>query len=232
MSPLISTVRLLYRCGCPAGEERRATLVTAASPTNAAEVVARSLRPCRRNSSAHDNSYPTIPVNGPASCRRLDCWLDDGVISLSVCSPMALSFCSDQMVGTTGMGELVRLSAAGQARQGDQERECPRIRTMLKAQIEVQGLAQPVEMLVRNLSSGGLMGSSTVRVRRGEAVTINLGRAGRVLGVIAWVDRNQFGVAFDREIDDEIATQPVAPVVAQPVLHHVGDWRRPGLRVR
>ena len=130
------------------------------------------------------------------------------------------------------MGELVRLRAPEEASRGDQERGCPRIRTMLKAQIEVQGVGQPVEMLVRNLSSGGLMASSTVRVRKGEAVTVNLGRAGRVLGVIAWVDRNQFGVAFDREIDDEIAAQPVAPLIAQPILSHVGDWRRPGFRVR
>lgn len=130
------------------------------------------------------------------------------------------------------MGEVVRLSEAGDARQECRQRERPRIRTMFKAKIEVQGLAQPIEMLVRDLSSGGLMATSTVQVRKGEAVTVDLGRGGRVFGVIAWVDRNQFGVAFDREINEEIATQPVAPVIVQPILQHVSDWRRPGLRVR
>jgi hypothetical protein len=94
----------------------------------------------------------------------------------------------------------------------------------------LKGVARPIDMVVRNLSSGGLMATADFRLQEGEPVTVSVGRAGHVLGVIAWADGNRFGVTFERGIDEDIARQPVARVAAQPILQHIADCRRPALK--
>jgi hypothetical protein len=127
------------------------------------------------------------------------------------------------------VGEVVRLGTVAEAEHPP--REWQRYSTMLKAQLYLKGVAQAVDMVVRNLCSGGLMATSATRLRGGEPVTVSLGRVGQVTGTVAWVDGNRFGVTFERGIDEEIARQPVERVALQPILNHVADARRPGLRI-
>ena len=57
---------------------------------------------------------------------------------------------------------------------------------------------------VRNLSAGGMMGESELRIVTGERIQVNLRQVGWVDGLVAWVQDNRFGVAFARDIDPKV----------------------------
>lgn len=54
---------------------------------------------------------------------------------------------------------------------------------------------------VRNLSSKGLMGEGGFQPSCGTRITLDLDNVGLVVGLVAWVQDDRFGVIFDEEID-------------------------------
>jgi hypothetical protein len=60
-------------------------------------------------------------------------------------------------------------------------------------------------------------------LEQGQAVVAELRNIGRIKGEIAWAEGLRFGVKFDREIDPELARQPLVagdgtPTFVKPVL--------------
>ncbi|WP_245790207.1 PilZ domain-containing protein [Erythrobacter sanguineus] len=62
---------------------------------------------------------------------------------------------------------------------------------------------------VRNLSDGGMMAEGNLRAKRGHRVELELRNIGIVVGSVAWVQDNRFGIAFDNEIDSQKARRPL-----------------------
>jgi hypothetical protein len=92
----------------------------------------------------------------------------------------------------------------------------------------LDGLVQgKLNARVRNLSAGGMMielaEEPDPEILRGQRITAELRKIGRVKGEIAWCEGRRFGIRFDREIDPEAARKPVVggegtPDYVKPVL--------------
>lgn len=80
----------------------------------------------------------------------------------------------------------------------------------LFAELAFDGRVGLVRAKVRNLSAGGMMAESGVAAGRGERITVRLRNIGEVKGTVAWVHGNRFGIAFDCEIDPQLARAPVS----------------------
>jgi hypothetical protein len=91
---------------------------------------------------------------------------------------------------------------------GVETRSVARDSLFLLADVRVEQSAEIHRVRVRNLSDGGMMGESNLRVQRGNRLTIELRNIGAVSGTVAWVQDNRFGVAFDEEIDSQKARRP------------------------
>jgi len=70
----------------------------------------------------------------------------------------------------------------------------------LLADLRVEGESAIHRVRVRNLSSGGMMAESDLRVLPGTRVTVELRNVPPVEGSVAWVHDQRFGVAFAHEI--------------------------------
>lgn len=92
---------------------------------------------------------------------------------------------------------------------GVETRSVARDSLFLLADIRVEQGSDVNRVRVRNLSDGGMMGEGTMRVQRGNRVTIDLRNIGTVGGTVAWVQDNRFGIAFDEEIDSQKARRPL-----------------------
>ncbi len=77
---------------------------------------------------------------------------------------------------------------------------------LVDLRIDGEDLERKVKM--RNLSAGGMMAEGSARVSRGQAVWVNLRRAGWTEGTVAWVQGDRFGIAFRNEIDPAAARAP------------------------
>jgi hypothetical protein len=88
---------------------------------------------------------------------------------------------------------------------GSENRQIARDSLFVLADLRVDGLPLEHRIKVRNLSDGGMMGEGAVRVRRGEAVQVNIRNLGWVPGTVAWVQDTRFGVAFIEPIDPRLA---------------------------
>ena len=69
------------------------------------------------------------------------------------------------------------------------------------------------DIVVRNLSAGGLQADTAHTIAAGEAVIVSLPCVGDVPGRVAWVQARRFGMTFDRAIDsaqllDQVAAAP------------------------
>ncbi|HWK36023.1 PilZ domain-containing protein [Sphingomonas sp.] len=80
---------------------------------------------------------------------------------------------------------------------------------LLAAALRLTGLAEPVQVRVRNLSSGGLMAEYAGLVNVGDVVEIEVRGLGWVRGRIAWATDGRIGMAFDKAIDPKAARKPV-----------------------
>jgi hypothetical protein len=69
---------------------------------------------------------------------------------------------------------------------------------------------------VRNLSSGGMMGEGSVRVKRGAILQVHIRNIGWVEGSIAWVQDDRFGIAFREDIDPKVARSSSQPSERSP----------------
>ena len=63
---------------------------------------------------------------------------------------------------------------------------------------------------VRNLSATGLMADCERAVPAGTRIILELRGVGQVRGSIVWSREDKIGVAFDEEIDPQLARKPVA----------------------
>ena len=97
---------------------------------------------------------------------------------------------------------------------------------LANVRIEAQGAQHRVR--VRNLSDGGMMGEGTINISRGNRVEIELRNIGAVMGTVAWVQDQRFGIAFDQEVNSQAARAPSgqAPDGA-PGTNQVSSAHRP-----
>lgn len=63
---------------------------------------------------------------------------------------------------------------------------------------------------VRNLSATGLMADCERAVPAGARILFDLRGVGRVSGSVVWSREDKIGVAFDEEIDPQLARKPVS----------------------
>jgi PilZ domain len=92
---------------------------------------------------------------------------------------------------------------------GVETRSVVRDSLFLLAEIRIEQNAEIHRVRVRNLSDGGMMGEGNLRVQRGHRLTIQFRNIKEVSGSVAWVQDNRFGIAFDEEIDSQIARRPL-----------------------
>ena len=71
----------------------------------------------------------------------------------------------------------------------------------LMADLRLEGDSVAHRVRVRNLSAGGMMAETELRVLAGTRVTVELKNTPPVDGSVAWVQHQRFGVAFAEEID-------------------------------
>lgn len=79
----------------------------------------------------------------------------------------------------------------------------------LMGELRLEGDQASHRVKVRNLSAGGMMVDSDLKVMRGTRVTVQLRNLPAVEGSVAWVQDNRFGVAFAHEIDPKAPRQQV-----------------------
>lgn len=80
----------------------------------------------------------------------------------------------------------------------------------LLANVRVENEREQHRVRVRNLSDGGMMGEGNMRVTRGNRVLVELRNIGTIVGCVAWVQDQRFGISFDKEIDSQRARKPIA----------------------
>jgi|MedtruStandDraft_1076414.scaffolds.fasta_scaffold34101_2 hypothetical protein len=99
---------------------------------------------------------------------------------------------------------------------GNENRQIARDSLFVMADLRLPGSDEEHRIKVRNLSAGGMMGEGTLRVARGDVLQVNIRNVGWVVGTVAWVQDDRFGVAFSEEIDPKVARAPVATDGASP----------------
>lgn len=99
---------------------------------------------------------------------------------------------------------------------GVETRSDSRDSLFLLANVRVEQGTDQHRVRVRNLSDGGMMGEGTMKVQRGNRVEVELRNIGTIDGNVAWVQDQRFGIAFDEEIDSQLARKPSAEVLETP----------------
>lgn len=94
---------------------------------------------------------------------------------------------------------------------GVETRSVSRDSLFLLANVRVEQDEETHRVRVRNLSDGGMMGEGQFKIRRGDRVEVELRNVGMVQGSVAWVQDQRFGIAFDEEIDSQLARKPGDP---------------------
>ena len=74
----------------------------------------------------------------------------------------------------------------------------------LFANLRLAGNDKVLRAKVRNLSAGGMMAESDIRVTRGAQISIELRNIGWIEGVVAWTQDNRFGIAFKNAISADL----------------------------
>ncbi|SHN64322.1 PilZ domain-containing protein [Erythrobacter sanguineus] len=92
---------------------------------------------------------------------------------------------------------------------GVETRSLVRDSLFLLADIRFEQDSEAHRVRVRNLSDGGMMAEGNLRAKRGHRVELELRNIGIVVGSVAWVQDNRFGIAFDNEIDSQKARRPL-----------------------
>lgn len=89
-----------------------------------------------------------------------------------------------------------------------EQRQLARDSLFVMADLRLDGSEDEHRIKVRNLSSGGMMGEGSVRVKRGAILQVHIRNIGWVEGSIAWVQDDRFGIAFREDIDPKVARAP------------------------
>ena len=102
------------------------------------------------------------------------------------------------------MNDLSKFGSSEAAKRGTN-----RDSLLLKAILCFPSSKHEGEVRIRNLSAGGLMAETPVRVTRGEPVEIHLRSIGWIRGHVAWAAEGRLGIAFDHPINPKDARKPV-----------------------
>lgn len=105
------------------------------------------------------------------------------------------------------------LGERGPARSG------PRDSLFLLTSLESTSGAPLGRARVRNLSATGMMADCERPVPSGVDIFMDLRGVGRVKGKVVWARGDKIGIAFEREIDPQLARKPVRSA-AQPRSTH------------
>lgn len=107
---------------------------------------------------------------------------------------------------------------------GVETRSVTRDSLFLLADIRVEQGADIHRVRVRNLSDGGMMAEGNFKVKRGHRVEVELRNIGRIAGSVAWVQDNRFGIAFDGEVDSQMARRPLQSEELAPATILKPSW--------
>ena len=96
----------------------------------------------------------------------------------------------------------------------------------VKAALHIKRTGHDVDIVIRNVSAGGMLADSAQMFDIGDHAVVTLRKVGAVPGRIVWVQAGRFGMAFDVAIDPQDVRKPVtvrpkpslAPRRAMPVL--------------
>jgi hypothetical protein len=100
-------------------------------------------------------------------------------------------------------------------------RAAPRDSLFLVGTLMFEGTAESHSIRIRNLSATGMMAEGKALGHVGQKVVIEIKTLGRISGTIAWIAASRMGIAFDTEIDPQVARQPVGKHV-----HEMPDFLR------
>lgn len=100
---------------------------------------------------------------------------------------------------------------------GVDTRSVSRDSLFLLANVRIEDEAETHRVRVRNLSDGGMMADGAIDVQRGHRLVVELRNIGKIGGSVAWVQDKRFGIAFDREVDSQLARKPVQSPDSEPV---------------
>jgi hypothetical protein len=126
-----------------------------------------------------------------------------------------------QAVKEDAMGYSTATAATSDSRQ--------RSRRMLLAQLRSARFGSGL-VTVRDISPGGLGGTTNQWLRAGERVEAHLPNIGTIPGRIAWTNGQKFGLQFDDEIDaDQVMRERVPTEIEN---FRVADRFRPELSAK
>jgi hypothetical protein len=114
-------------------------------------------------------------------------------------------------------------------------RQIERDSLFVMADLRIEGASEEQRVKVRNLSAGGMMAEGEIKVQPGLVVEVNIRNIGWIVGSVAWVQDDRFGIAFHDEIDPKVARATFSSaannrdVVLPPTR---SSYSRPGLRKR
>lgn len=107
---------------------------------------------------------------------------------------------------------------------GVETRSVARDSLFLLADVRVEQGLDAHRVRVRNLSDGGMMAEGNLRVQRGHRVDVTLRNIGIVAGSVAWVQDDRIGIAFDEEIDSQMARRPLQDESLAPAATVKPSW--------
>lgn len=94
---------------------------------------------------------------------------------------------------------------------GMETRSVARDSLFLLATVRIEQQSERHRVRVRNLSDGGMMAEGNhIPVQRGHRVAVELRNVGEVMGSVAWVQDNRFGISFEQEVDSQRARRPLS----------------------
>ena len=80
----------------------------------------------------------------------------------------------------------------------------------LKASLYLRRTEHRFDIVVRNISAGGMLADTPQELTNGDLVTVTLRKVGDVPGRVVWSQGNRFGVAFDVAIEPQMVRTPVS----------------------
>lgn len=86
----------------------------------------------------------------------------------------------------------------------------------VKAALHVKRTGHDVDIVIRNVSAGGMLADSAQMFEIGDRAVVTLRKVGAVPGRIVWVQAGRFGMAFDVAIDPQDVRKPVTVRAAKP----------------
>jgi hypothetical protein len=97
------------------------------------------------------------------------------------------------------------------------QRAVKRDSMFLKASVHCRRTDHRFDVVVRNISAGGLLADSPQLLDAGDPVVVTLRHVGEVPGRIIWAEGARFGIAFDVLIDAQRVRVPVTVRKPRPV---------------